>query len=130
MATAARQGADLAVFPEATQARFGSDLRAVAEPLDGAFGAGLADMARGAVFMKKLAALRTDRDRIRALPPDAPQVVITPTGLTIGEYWATPETQSRRRFLLDAGYCVHAASGQQAYMVVDEAECARAAESL
>ena len=31
-----RQGADLAVFPEATQARFGSDLRAVAEPLDGA----------------------------------------------------------------------------------------------
>jgi predicted amidohydrolase len=68
VATAARQGADLAVFPEATQARFGSDLRAVAEPLDGAFGAGLADMARGAVFMKKLAALRTGRDRIRALP--------------------------------------------------------------
>ena len=43
MASAARQGADLAVFPEATQARFGSDLRAVAEPLDGAFGKGLAD---------------------------------------------------------------------------------------
>jgi predicted amidohydrolase len=45
---AASQGADLAVFPEATQARFGSDLRAVAEPLDGTFGSGLADAARGA----------------------------------------------------------------------------------
>ena len=47
VASAARQGADLAVFPEATQARFGSDLRAVAEPLDGAFGTGLAAAARG-----------------------------------------------------------------------------------
>jgi len=44
---AARRGADLAVFPEATQARFGSDLRAIAEPLDGTFGMGLADAARG-----------------------------------------------------------------------------------
>jgi deaminated glutathione amidase len=43
---AARQGADLAVFPEATQARFGSDLRAVAEPVDGAFCSGLAKLAR------------------------------------------------------------------------------------
>jgi deaminated glutathione amidase len=43
---AARRGADLAVFPEATQARFGSDLPAIAEPLDGAFGTGLADAAR------------------------------------------------------------------------------------
>jgi deaminated glutathione amidase len=43
---AAGQGADLAVFPEATQARFGTDLQAVAEPLDGPFGAGLADAAR------------------------------------------------------------------------------------
>jgi deaminated glutathione amidase len=48
VATAARQGADLAVFPEATLARFGSDLRAVAEPLDGAFGSGLATLARQA----------------------------------------------------------------------------------
>jgi deaminated glutathione amidase len=48
VATAARQGAGLAVFPEATQARFGSDLRALAEPLDGEFGAGLASLARGA----------------------------------------------------------------------------------
>ena len=47
MTTAARLGADLAVFPEATQARFGSDLRAVAEPLDGAFGTGLSELARG-----------------------------------------------------------------------------------
>ncbi len=46
MATAARQRAELAVFPEATQARFGGDLRAVAEPLDGGFGAGLAEAAR------------------------------------------------------------------------------------
>jgi predicted amidohydrolase len=48
MATAASQGADLAVFPEATQARFGSDLRAVAEPLDGTFCTGLATLAREA----------------------------------------------------------------------------------
>jgi predicted amidohydrolase len=48
VAAAASQGADLAVFPEATQARFGSDLRGVAEPLDGEFGTGLATMARNA----------------------------------------------------------------------------------
>ncbi len=48
IAEAARQGAGLAVFPEATQARFGSDLRAVAEPLDGQFGTGLATAAREA----------------------------------------------------------------------------------
>src|SRR5580658_6523622 len=43
---AADQGADLAVFPEATQVRFGSDLRAAAEPLDGPFGSGLAAAAK------------------------------------------------------------------------------------
>jgi deaminated glutathione amidase len=48
VATAGRQGADLAVFPEATQVRFGSDLRGVAEPLDGAFCSGLAELAREA----------------------------------------------------------------------------------
>jgi deaminated glutathione amidase len=48
MATAARQQADLAVFPEATQARFGSDLRGLAEALDGEFGTGLARAAREA----------------------------------------------------------------------------------
>jgi predicted amidohydrolase len=46
VASAALQGADLAVFPEATQARFGSDLRGLAEPLDGEFGTGLAALAR------------------------------------------------------------------------------------
>jgi deaminated glutathione amidase len=46
VASAARQGADLAVFPEATLARFGSDLRELAEPLDGEFGTGLAQLAR------------------------------------------------------------------------------------
>jgi deaminated glutathione amidase len=46
LATAAGQGADLAVFPEATQIRFGSDLRAAAEPLDGPFCAGLAAAAK------------------------------------------------------------------------------------
>jgi len=46
LSDAARRGADLAVFPEATLARFGSDLRAVAEPIDGAFGSGLASAAR------------------------------------------------------------------------------------
>jgi deaminated glutathione amidase len=43
---AAEQGADLAVFPEATQIRFGSDLRAAAEPLDGPFCSGLAAAAK------------------------------------------------------------------------------------
>ncbi len=43
---AADQGADLAVFPEATQVRFGSDLRAAAEPLDGPFCSGLASAAK------------------------------------------------------------------------------------
>ena len=43
---AADQGADLAVFPEATQVRFGSDLRAAAEPLDGPFCSGLAAAAK------------------------------------------------------------------------------------
>jgi deaminated glutathione amidase len=46
MREAADQGADLAVFPEATQARFGSDLRAAAEPLDGPFCSGLAAAAK------------------------------------------------------------------------------------
>jgi deaminated glutathione amidase len=46
LASAAGQGADLAVFPEATQIRFGSDLRAAAEPLDGPFGAALAAAAK------------------------------------------------------------------------------------
>ena len=46
MREAAEQGADLAVFPEATQVRFGSDLRAAAEPLDGPFGSGLAAAAK------------------------------------------------------------------------------------
>jgi deaminated glutathione amidase len=44
-ASAAAQGAGLAVFPEGTQARFSADLRAVAEPLDGPFCRGLAEAA-------------------------------------------------------------------------------------
>jgi deaminated glutathione amidase len=47
-ASAAAQGAQLAVFPEGTQARFSVDLRAVAEPLDGPFCQGLAEAARSA----------------------------------------------------------------------------------
>jgi predicted amidohydrolase len=43
---AASQGAQLAVFPEATQVRFGADLAAAAAPLDGAFAMGLAQAAR------------------------------------------------------------------------------------
>ena len=46
LARAADQGADLAVFPEATQVRFGSDLLAAAEPLDGPFCSGLAAAAK------------------------------------------------------------------------------------
>ena len=44
-ASAADQGARLAVFPEGTQARFSADLKAVAEPLDGPFCRGLAEAA-------------------------------------------------------------------------------------
>lgn len=43
---AADDGADLAVFPEATLARFGSDLRTAAEPLGGPFCSGLAVAAK------------------------------------------------------------------------------------
>jgi predicted amidohydrolase len=46
LAEAADEGADLAIFPEATQIRFGSDLRAAAEPLDGPFCSGLASAAK------------------------------------------------------------------------------------
>jgi deaminated glutathione amidase len=46
LSQAAGDGADLAIFPEATQVRFGSDLRRAAEPLDGPFGAALASAAR------------------------------------------------------------------------------------
>ena len=46
MSEAARQDADLAVFPEATLVRFGSDLAACAEPLDGPFCSGLAAAAK------------------------------------------------------------------------------------
>jgi predicted amidohydrolase len=46
MANAAEQGAELAVFPEATQIRFGSDLAAAAEPLEGPFCSGLAAVAK------------------------------------------------------------------------------------
>jgi deaminated glutathione amidase len=42
LAEAASQGAELAVFPEATQIRFGCDPRPVAGPVDGAFAADLA----------------------------------------------------------------------------------------
>jgi predicted amidohydrolase len=48
VATAAGQGAQLAVFPEGMQARFSADLRAAAQPLDGPFCAGLAQAARRA----------------------------------------------------------------------------------
>ncbi|HEY6495073.1 MAG TPA: carbon-nitrogen hydrolase family protein [Trebonia sp.] len=44
--SAAEDGAELAVFPEATLARFGTDLRAVAEPLGGPFCSGLATVAK------------------------------------------------------------------------------------
>jgi deaminated glutathione amidase len=47
-ASAAAEGARLAVFPEGTQARFSADLRAVAEPLDGPFCRGLAEAAASA----------------------------------------------------------------------------------
>ncbi len=46
MSQATADGADLAVFPEATQVRFGSDLRSAAEPLDGPFCTALASAAR------------------------------------------------------------------------------------
>jgi len=43
---AAREGADLVVFPEGTQARFSTDLPSVAEPVDGDFCRGLAEVAK------------------------------------------------------------------------------------
>ncbi|MFC0863481.1 carbon-nitrogen hydrolase family protein [Sphaerimonospora cavernae] len=46
LARAAEQGAELAVFPEATLTRFGGGVTETAEPLDGPFVSGLADAAR------------------------------------------------------------------------------------
>jgi predicted amidohydrolase len=46
VASAAAEGADLAVFPEATQARFGTDLAGIAEPLEDSFGMGISQVAR------------------------------------------------------------------------------------
>jgi deaminated glutathione amidase len=46
LSIAAADGAELAVFPEATQIRFGSDLAAAAEPLDGSFCSGLSAAAK------------------------------------------------------------------------------------
>jgi predicted amidohydrolase len=46
MENAAAQGADLAIFPEATQIRFGTNLAASAEPLDGPFCSALAATAK------------------------------------------------------------------------------------
>ena len=46
LADAARDGAQLAVFPEGTQVRFGTDLRAAAEPTDGGFCRGISEAAR------------------------------------------------------------------------------------
>jgi deaminated glutathione amidase len=43
---ATADGADLAVFPEATLTRFGSHIRTAAEPLDGPFCSGLAEAAK------------------------------------------------------------------------------------
>ena len=61
LAQAAGQGADLAVFPEATQVRFGSDLLAAAEPLDGPFCSGLAAAAKQTGVAR--------RRGVRARPP-------------------------------------------------------------
>ena len=46
LAQARDQGADLAVFPEATQARFGTPLAGIAEPVDGPFCSTLASLAK------------------------------------------------------------------------------------
>ncbi len=46
LARAAAQGAELAVFPEATLTRFGRGVTETAEPLDGPFVSGLAEAAR------------------------------------------------------------------------------------
>lgn len=46
LARAAGQGAELAVFPEATLTRFGRGVTETAEPLDGPFVSGLAEAAR------------------------------------------------------------------------------------
>jgi deaminated glutathione amidase len=46
LSIAAADGAELAVFPEATQIRFGSDLAAAAEPLDGSFCSALSAAAK------------------------------------------------------------------------------------
>jgi DNA invertase Pin-like site-specific DNA recombinase len=72
------------------------------------------------VFVSKLAGLRAARDAIRALPAGDPQVIDSPTGLTIRQRWASLDRGARRAFLLDAGVTVHAARGQATALAYDD----------
>jgi site-specific DNA recombinase len=51
-------------------------------------------------YLDKLAALRSERARLKALPATADQVIERETGQTVAEYWAGLDGPGKRAFLL------------------------------
>jgi predicted amidohydrolase len=64
-AIAAAEGADLAIFPEATLTRYGRRITSLAEPLDGPFVSGLAESARAHGIAVIAGTFETGEDRVR-----------------------------------------------------------------
>ncbi|MET8867155.1 carbon-nitrogen hydrolase family protein [Nonomuraea sp. NPDC004580] len=64
-ALAAAEGADLAIFPEATLTRYGRRVTSLAEPLDGPFVTGLAESARAHGLAVIAGTFETGGDRVR-----------------------------------------------------------------
>ena len=81
-------------------------------------------------FIARLGELRAARDEIKGREPAPDFVVETPTGMTIRQYWETLDAASKRRYLIDEGMRVYAASGQQTYMVYDDVRVAESAAAL
>jgi len=81
-------------------------------------------------FIARLGELRAARDEIKGRERAPDFVAETPTGITIRQYWATLDAASKRRYLIDAGMRVYAASGQQTYLVYDDVRVAESANAL
>lgn len=50
-------------------------------------------------YDSKLAKLRAELSRLKALPAEPPQAAERELGITVGQYWETADTAARRRFL-------------------------------
>jgi hypothetical protein len=81
-------------------------------------------------FIARLGELRAARDEIKGRERAPDFVAETPTGVSIREFWGTLDAGSKRRYLIDAGFRVYAASGQQTYMVYDDVRVAESAAAF